>query len=760
MKTFALLLLLLVIGWSPQAEPLDPRPSKAAADSVQALLRKSLPDTNRVNLLLLAGQYFIDNANGLRTKLDRAALYAKQAQLLSAELHYAPGQIQSTYLLGGLAWAAGDEAGGTSLVQAGLTQSKQHGNRQLEAFGWYLLTYSYPRTGAGLPSIIQCCQQARALYRQAGDKRREGYMLKTIADMHLLQGNSVQALQELREVLALYHASGNKRLHYTYDLLLSAHRQMGNYEEALRYGLAAIETAKATRDTSDIRVFYWRLGFVYHELNQDGQAINSFGKGLRNAQLTHNEYYMANNAGEIARILISQKKPQQALQGLLKVLAYQQRADYLGAGAAQLVNRNMAIYLAECYLALKQLDIAEKYYKQLLSMANNEATEDLDKMFIYQGAGRFYLCTKQYDKARNYLEKALALHTLGGYLLGKADIHLLLFKVDSAQARFPAAIAHFQQYKTLKDSISTDIKNKQIATLEIQYDTKKKEQNITLLTKLGLQREFQRNAFLAGAILLTLLLGVSYNRYRLKQRSNRILESKQLEINQQNRSLTQVVSEKETLLAEKEWMLKEIHHRVKNNLQIIKSLLNLQADFLTDPVALGAMRESQNRVHAMALMHQKLYQSENMTGVGMSAYIHDIVVYLITCFNRQATVRQQVVIEPVELSVVLATPLGLIINEAVTNSLKYAFPGEQPGIITVTLDQLPDQFYRLTIADDGIGITAGVRLEQGRTLGMTMIKGLSKQLEAELTITQTNGVQISLRFEVASAPARVLSVAS
>ena len=133
----------------------------------------------------------------------------------------------------------------------------------------------------------------------------------------------------------------------------------------------------------------------------------------------------------------------------------------------------------------------------------------------------------------------------------------------------------------------------------------------------------------------------------------------------------------------------------------------------------------------------------------MPAYIHDIVEHLIHSFDREDTVRPQLTAEANELDVAIATPLGLILNEAVTNSLKYAFPNQQCGVIAVSLARTEPQRYRFTIADNGVGMAEGFYVEHVRTLGITMIKGLSQQLDADLTIAQDSGVQITLEFEAA-----------
>jgi two-component sensor histidine kinase len=311
----------------------------------------------------------------------------------------------------------------------------------------------------------------------------------------------------------------------------------------------------------------------------------------------------------------------------------------------------------------------------------------------------------------------------------------------------------------LRDSLLTESKSQQIAQLQIRYETEKKDQellfkekNIQLLTEQGKlqaqklqQARMIRDGTIAGALMLVLLLALSYNRYQIKQRSNRLLETKQLEINQKNCSLERLLGEKEELLQEKEWMLKEIHHRVRNNLQIVISLLNSQAANLSDGAALSTIKESQHRVQAMALIHQKLYQSQGVARVEMASYINDLIGYLRDSYSLLRPVRFHLEVKTLELDVTLAVPLGLIINEAVTNALKYAFPGERAGTVTLRL-QPEGPNYELTIADDGVGLPPGYDPARSRSLGTTLMHGLSEQLEGDLRITGPPGVVIRLVF--------------
>src|SRR5262249_22759774 len=141
-----------------------------------------------------------------------------------------------------------------------------------------------------------------------------------------------------------------------------------------------------------------------------------------------------------------------------------------------------------------------------------------------------------------------------------------------------------------------------------------------------------------------------------------------------NKMVTQKNEQLQYLLKEKEWLVREIHHRVKNNLQIVMSLLNSQSAYIDNEPALTAIHDSQHRVQAMSLIHQKLYNSENLSSIEMSNYIRELAYNLRDSFNAGKHIRFNFNIESIEMDVSQAVPVGLILNEAITNSIKYAFP--------------------------------------------------------------------------------------
>jgi len=200
-------------------------------------------------------------------------------------------------------------------------------------------------------------------------------------------------------------------------------------------------------------------------------------------------------------------------------------------------------------------------------------------------------------------------------------------------------------------------------------------------------------------------------------------------------------------LQEKEVLLKEIHHRVKNNLHVIDNLLDLQADSVQDPKVLDIFADSQNRIYTMALIHEQLYQSPNLAFVDFGEYIHRLVGNLCTSFGSSHG-KIQLTVEAVSLPLNLETaiPCGLLINELVTNAYKHAFPDGRFGEVKVQISEDKNQQLHLLIADNGIGIPATVDWQNSTSLGLKLVQILAKQLRAKLELTSNCGTSVHLTF--------------
>jgi PAS domain S-box-containing protein len=201
-------------------------------------------------------------------------------------------------------------------------------------------------------------------------------------------------------------------------------------------------------------------------------------------------------------------------------------------------------------------------------------------------------------------------------------------------------------------------------------------------------------------------------------------------------------------LREKEVLIREIHHRVKNNMQVIISLLRLQARTVADPERREIFTITQDRIRSMALVHEKLYHSRDLAGIDFKGYIESLVAHLGNSAGPSlaARVRLELDLDEVELTITKAVPCGLILNELVTNAFKYAFPDDRQGVIRIRLAAGPGSEFRLTVADDGAGLPAAVDPYNPETLGLQIVNDLARQIDAELIVERRDGTSFTLAF--------------
>lgn len=205
-----------------------------------------------------------------------------------------------------------------------------------------------------------------------------------------------------------------------------------------------------------------------------------------------------------------------------------------------------------------------------------------------------------------------------------------------------------------------------------------------------------------------------------------------------------------TALLEKELLLKEIHHRVKNNLQIISSFLSLQSGYINDKETREVFRKSQERVRAMAIIHEKLYQSKDLLKIDFSEYIDTLTKYLFVAYSSTpGQIQLKTEIEDISMNLKTAIPLGLIINELVSNSLKHAFPGGKKGVVKVQLKKNKDKNFDfiLVISDSGVGLPGDINFRDSGSLGMVLVNTLVKQLRGKVEHQPGKGTRFAVKFK-------------
>ena len=193
-------------------------------------------------------------------------------------------------------------------------------------------------------------------------------------------------------------------------------------------------------------------------------------------------------------------------------------------------------------------------------------------------------------------------------------------------------------------------------------------------------------------------------------------------------------------------LLKEIHHRVKNNLMIISSLLNLQSSYIKDKASQDVFKESQNRAQSMALIHEKLYQSTDLKSIDFGEYISTLATKLFHTYNADPRlIKLKINAENILLDINTAIPLGLIVNELITNSLKYAFPDGKPGKINVDFHP-KDLHYEFIVKDNGIGFPEDIDFKKTDSLGLLIVNSLTDQIDGEITLDKNNGTEFKIKF--------------
>lgn len=227
---------------------------------------------------------------------------------------------------------------------------------------------------------------------------------------------------------------------------------------------------------------------------------------------------------------------------------------------------------------------------------------------------------------------------------------------------------------------------------------------------------------------------------------NGILDRIELYYNEKNSAETALRKS----LSEKETLLREVHHRVKNNMQIVVSLLETQADFQRDPHSIDALQQIAQRVHSMAIVHEELYRSDNLSSISFGPVANRILSSLSEALDREQRINYSIENNDTSLDLVKAIPCGLILNELVSNSMKHAFPGESTGNIRISLTSIngtpPGRQFVLVIEDDGCGLPDGLDMASAHSFGLQLVSILCKQLQADLTLDRSRGTRYTIIF--------------
>lgn len=285
--------------------------------------------------------------------------------------------------------------------------------------------------------------------------------------------------------------------------------------------------------------------------------------------------------------------------------------------------------------------------------------------------------------------------------------------------------AHFIGKELWEIGLFKDIEANRAAFRQLQSDGYIRYDHLALETrdKRRVDVEFVSNSYEAdGRIVIQCNIRDCSDRFRLEEQVRASLELKEI-------------------------LLREVHHRVKNNLQVISSLLHLQSQHTHDPASVMMLKESQNRVRSMALVHERLYRSNDLTHVDFTDYIESLASHLFACHQVDVELVKLVFdVQGVKLSIDTAIPCGLLLNELISNSLKHAFVNGASGEIRISLIPANEHEVRLSVSDNGVGLPEKIEPNTGETFGMQLIADLVEQLHGSVTVTRDTGTSIRVLF--------------
>ena len=712
--------------------------SNQTSSALISALQKDNPDSVRLQLLLQLSLHNYFEGNDNRTTLDSIYDFLQEAEIISNEIHFYKWQPEIFCFLGKYYFKIRNLKQANEYFRKTADHIQRLGPVKQQAERWYELAMNIEELDTIGLTRINCFEKMIPLYEQLNDKETALDMEKNIADTHMKQGKLDLAEMELSDVLAKYKAIGSPHIFYCYHLLSVTNHLKGNYNKALYYALQTIENMHNASNAWAI-IFYSHVANLYDELDQTEKSIEYYRIVFKIDHPVPVDFYYIREAGIFVRDLVKQNKQEEARTFLLGFSKKYPPSDPYGKAS-------LAETFAYYYNSVHNYTQAERYTREMISLGDSLGRDNEIRRDVEFDIGRYYFSKKQFATAATHFHIALDEALLNNSANTIRDVDLLLFKTDSSLGNYFSAIKYLNQYHQLNDSMFNVAKIRQVREVQIKYETEKKEKDFQLLEKESrlqqnklIQAGYTRNWILGGMTLLLITIGLLVRNSRLKQRTNRKLKLQQKEIGEQNIALRHLVNEKE-------WLVKEIHHRVKNNFQTVMGLLGTQTIYLKDEVAIDAIADGQHRIHAMSLIHQKLYQTENMSAINMADYINELVDYLRDSFTINKRIRFNLQIQRIDLDLSHCIPLGLILNEAITNSIKYAFPDSGEGLIFITLKQDLTGHVLLTIEDNGVGLPAEFIAAKQNSMGMNLMRGLCAEIGAKFTMYSQQGTKIAVSF--------------
>ena len=658
--------------------------SKNKLDSLTALLSKAKADTTKINILNELCKTYINS------DATTALKYNKEAISLSEQINWNHGKIESYNCAGRIYYVLFDTAQCMKFYTMGLVLAKSEHNRRME--GNILMNIGLVEAQKfNYDKALEDFDKALKIDKERSDLQAEAKVLNNMGFVYSSLSDFPKSLDCLLEALKINKKIKNGNIDANMYYISIVYQSMKDFKNALKYGLEADALLKKSGNKYIQASNYGQLGATYEYLFDFNKALENYKKGYELNIEVGNKQAASTITCNIGHLYFLQK-------------------DY----------KNALLYFQK---ALKDSrEIGDKY---------SEATALEFMCRTYVSSGDFAHAVQSGEKAVSLSRETKDMERL------VSALEALSMAYEKVNLPSKALLA-YRESINLRDSTINIDKQKEITRKQLQFDFDIKQAKLkadqdkkdAIAAEEKQKEKLERNVLIAGgAFFVTLSLILLFG-YRQNRKKNILLNSKNEAIEAKDK--------------EKELLLKELHHRVKNNLQIVSSLLRMQSRQLKDENAIFAIQDSRNRVEAMALIHQRLYQRDNFTDIPIREYVKNLVSNVAESYGANSgQMHLEIDVEDLNIDVETAIPLGLILNELVSNAFKHAFEDMTSAKLELVFKHQKSGLY-LKVQDNGKGMPGDFDINENKSFGMDLINSLVNQLRGQITITNDSGCKFEI----------------
>lgn len=522
-----------------------------------------------------------------------------------------------------------------------------------------------------------------------------------------------------RKAMAGYIAVDNKMGQATTAFKISwIYKKKGQLDKGMEEDLKASGIMEVLDDKKGMAAAYER---ICDDLTSQGrltEAMDYAQKAITICEANHLDDEMVNALTMGGYVKIADNKNKEAFVYFDRALKLARKQHFSEIETADFLNNR-----GNALKRLGRYPEAIKDYEEAFGIAKKSNYQNAISATL-ANLGEVNLLRGNYKQALGYQLETVRLQERDNDLSNLTENYLHVSNIYEHLGDYKSALAWHKKALVIRDSVASVKSDEAMSKMLTQYETKKKEVTIESQQK---EISEQKKVQWMGAGIVFLLAGFiifGVITYRVRVRRSRLLSSKN---------------------AENELLLKEIHHRVKNNLEVVSSLLALQSAQIDDLDTKEAMQENQNRVQSIGIVHQKLYQGENLGAIEMKDYFLNLSESILDSFGAEERVEIDLVMDKLNVDIDTAVPLGLIVNELLTNTLKYAFPHGVRGKVSIKLEKRKDNILHLEVADNGIGKSG---ITHGTGFGSQLISLLTIQLNGKMKEEIKNGTRVFFDFKL------------